>query len=468
MIVFEWKWTSAMRRLAAASIAVLAVAALAVAAAPTAPASHMEAQSLSVDTNGPSASASYDFEWRHGVGNAPAPAGSSYVFTFPAGFDVSGAALGSGSTLAGAAFTATVSVSGQAVTLADVSAGVVQGNQIAVVLDGIVNRTAAGSAAIAVQMLTPTSAVSSSGSFAATIANGPVASIEVTDPSGGPLGPQSAGQPFDVRVRALDEFGNLVNGTGGGPSFVGTVDLTSSARGSAGLGTTAAFAGGQVVQSVTLTEATDGAALTATVSGGSLSGAAEPFEVAPGPAHHLSVVQSPSGARSGEVLTPALVVEVRDEFGNVVTAATGPVRVALVGAGAQLSGTVEVDAVRGVATFDDLVLTGAGEGLSLQFTYVPGGLTAADTADTTTFALAAEPAPPAAAPPVAAPRVPTVPPASPPLGTAGAPAAGGPSGLALTGPASSAPIASMGVALLLAGVLLLRRSRHLTPSSQQG
>ena len=365
MKVLARSWSSPAGRFVAALTAVLAVAALSVVVAPSAQATHMESQSLTPSSSGPGATASYAFEWVHGTGNAPAPVGSSYRFTFPAGFDVSGVSLGSGS-ISGVPFTATVDVAGQVVTLTSISQGAAVGNAIRVVLDGVVNRTAAGTAFVAVQMLTPESSLSSGGSFSTTIANGPIDRLELTDSSGNPLGPQTAGQAVDLRIRALDEFGNLVNGTGGGPDFTGTVDLTSNARAAAGLGTTAAFSGGQVVHSVTLTEATDTATLTATVSGGALAATTAAFEIAPGPAHHLQVVQSPTGARSGEVLSPALVVEVRDEFDNLVTAATGPIRVELVGSGAELSGTVEAAAVLGVATFSDLRITGARDALALR------------------------------------------------------------------------------------------------------
>jgi hypothetical protein len=122
-----------------------------------------------------------------------------------------------------------------------------------------------------------------------------------------------------------------------------------------------------------------------------------------------------------------------------------------------------VPAVLGIATFPDLRVTGSGEGMSLRFTYVPGGLAAADTADSTTFSVGAlPPEPPVAPPPAApAPAAPEAPVPASPLGAAGAGAAAGPSELAFTGPAGSAPLVLLGAALTLAGVFVHRGSRRL-------
>lgn len=440
----------------------MAVTALSVVSPSVAQATHMDSTSVTASTSEAGATSSYTFEWMHGAGNGLAPAGSRLELTFPAGFDVSGASLGAGSTIGGSAFTADVSVAGQVVLVDDLSVDVVDGIAFDVVIDGVVNPTVVGPRSITVGVFFPGSApgdfahLSSYGSFPTSIHSGELASLELTDTSGAALGAQIAGQAFHVRIRARDAYGNLLDGTGGGPS-VSSVDLTSSTGGSAGLGPTAALSGGELFHSVTLTEATDAATLTAT--GGAVSGSSTAFPVAPAAAHHLTVVQAPADAHPGEVLAPSPVVEVRDEFENVVGSATGPVRVELVGSGgAVLSGTLEVPAVLGVATFDDLRVAGTGADLTLRFAYVPGGLVASDVVDSTPFRVAvpAVDPPTPSAPPTVGPTPPAAPTPAPeatPEATPGPIA--GPSALATTGATQVPFLVLLASVLLLAGMLVV-------------
>jgi autotransporter-associated beta strand protein len=67
---------------------------------------------------------------------------------------------------------------------------------------------------------------------------------------------------------------------------------------------------------------------------------------------------SPSGSQSGGPLSP-VVVRMLDSAGFVATSFHGPVTISLIGSGS-LSGTVTVNAVNGIATFDDLAITGTG------------------------------------------------------------------------------------------------------------
>jgi autotransporter-associated beta strand protein len=67
----------------------------------------------------------------------------------------------------------------------------------------------------------------------------------------------------------------------------------------------------------------------------------------------------PSSAQSGAALG-RVSVRAQDADGNTALGFNGPVSLSLLGDGT-LSGTLTVNAVNGVATFDDLVITGAGE-----------------------------------------------------------------------------------------------------------
>lgn len=90
----------------------------------------------------------------------------------------------------------------------------------------------------------------------------------------------------------------------------------------------------------------------------------------------LAVSTQPVGTIAGKTLS-AVQVQAQDSAGNLVTAFTGNVTVALSGsaAGATLAGTTTVAAVAGVATFSDLSIAKAGNGYTLTFSAT--GLTAA-------------------------------------------------------------------------------------------
>ncbi|MES2179726.1 MAG: cohesin domain-containing protein [Gemmatimonadota bacterium] len=99
------------------------------------------------------------------------------------------------------------------------------------------------------------------------------------------------------------------------------------------------------------------------------------------PASQIIVTQQPAGASTGNLLTTQPVVRVADGFGGTITAFNGPVTATLVGAGGVLSGTTTVNAVNGIATFTNLVVTGVGT-YSLAFSAT------ASTGTSATFAVA--------------------------------------------------------------------------------
>jgi len=84
-------------------------------------------------------------------------------------------------------------------------------------------------------------------------------------------------------------------------------------------------------------------------------------------AHALAFIAQPSDAATGDVITPAIQVAVRDTLGNTDPNFAGSVSITL-GAnptGAFLSGTTTVDVVSGVARFADLSLNKVGSGYTL-------------------------------------------------------------------------------------------------------
>jgi hypothetical protein len=93
--------------------------------------------------------------------------------------------------------------------------------------------------------------------------------------------------------------------------------------------------------------------------------------VSPAAADHLEFAQQPASATAGQVLPP-VTVRVEDRFGNLATDGSPDVTVALLNnpSGGTLKGTTSRMAQGGFATFDDLSITGAGSGCTLQATAV--------------------------------------------------------------------------------------------------
>jgi len=84
----------------------------------------------------------------------------------------------------------------------------------------------------------------------------------------------------------------------------------------------------------------------------------------------LLILQQPLTGTAGQILTPALLVGAADTLGRADTGFTGTITMALTTnpAGANLTGTRSVAAVRGIASFGDLVISKASSGYVLQAT----------------------------------------------------------------------------------------------------
>jgi hypothetical protein len=82
----------------------------------------------------------------------------------------------------------------------------------------------------------------------------------------------------------------------------------------------------------------------------------------------LVIIQQPLTGTAGEILTPAILVAAADTLGSLDTAFSATVTMALAtnNVGGRLSGTLGVAAVRGIASFGDLVLDKAGSGYVLR------------------------------------------------------------------------------------------------------
>lgn len=94
--------------------------------------------------------------------------------------------------------------------------------------------------------------------------------------------------------------------------------------------------------------------------------------ITPGPASKLGFLQQPSGIASGQTMTPALTVAIQDQFGNIVTTASGTIALSVDPGGPTgwaLGGTGSESTVDGVATFANLQVTtttGAKTGVKIK------------------------------------------------------------------------------------------------------
>jgi hypothetical protein len=84
--------------------------------------------------------------------------------------------------------------------------------------------------------------------------------------------------------------------------------------------------------------------------------------IKPGAVAKLVIAKQPTSGVVGVALSPALVVDLEDSFGNIVTSSTNSAFAALASepSGAKLTGKTTVKAVAGVLTFSDLILSKAG------------------------------------------------------------------------------------------------------------
>jgi len=96
------------------------------------------------------------------------------------------------------------------------------------------------------------------------------------------------------------------------------------------------------------------------------------FNITPATANSLVYVQSPTNGSAGSALSPAVVVDIKDSFGNIVTSDNSLVTINVFSGPGALSGTASVHASSGVATFSNLIFTGAG---TYKIQPTDGGLT---------------------------------------------------------------------------------------------
>jgi hypothetical protein len=182
----------------------------------------------------------------------------------------------------------------------------------------------------------------------------------------------TAGQPIipAVTVEILDQFNNVLTNDNSDTitlslNGVGTLNGTLTQMVSSGVAT---------FGDLSINQAGTGYMLNAN-STGIAQITSNAFAITAAAADHLLFLQQPTDTAAGQTISP-VVVQVVDQFGNVVTNYSGAVTLSLNDnpmTGATLRGTLTVTVVNGLATFSDLSIDLAGTGYTLHAA-IGGGL----------------------------------------------------------------------------------------------
>jgi autotransporter-associated beta strand protein len=171
-----------------------------------------------------------------------------------------------------------------------------------------------------------------------------------------------------IVVDVEDQFGNIVTND----SSNVTLTVASGPGSASGTVTVAASGGVAMLSDIILDTAGD---YTLNVSDGSLTSATSgDFTVTPAAASQLVYDVQPSDVTAGVANSPSIVVDVEDQFGNIVSGDSSNVTLSVASGPGSLSGTVTVAAGSGVATLSNVILDTAGD---YTLTASDGGLTSA-------------------------------------------------------------------------------------------
>jgi hypothetical protein len=189
----------------------------------------------------------------------------------------------------------------------------------------------------------------------------------------------TAGTPFDVTVKAVDPFGQTALGYRGIAQFTSSDPLTVPQDLPGNYTFTSADAGQHTFTNGVTLKTAGSQTVTATDTGtSSISGSAA-VSVNPAAADHLLFLQQPTDTAAGQAISPAVMVAVVDQFGNVLTDENTDTVTLTIGtnpSGGTLSGTLTLTVSGGIAAFDDLSIDLAADGYTLHATTT--SLTAAD------------------------------------------------------------------------------------------
>ena len=157
-----------------------------------------------------------------------------------------------------------------------------------------------------------------------------------------------------ITVDVEDQFGNIVTSD----SSSVTLTVASGPGSASGTLTVAASDGIATFSNVKFDTAGN---YTLAASDGSLTPAtSSSFAVSPAAASKVVYAVQPSNVTAGVADSPSIVVDVEDQFGNIVTTDSSNVTLAVGSGPGSLSGTLTVAASSGIATFSNVKLNTAG------------------------------------------------------------------------------------------------------------
>jgi predicted outer membrane repeat protein len=160
-----------------------------------------------------------------------------------------------------------------------------------------------------------------------------------------------AGTTFSLPVTAVDGIGNVATSYSSNPVF-SLIDAPDGVT----LGGTFSSSFTEGVGNINGLAQDTAGTYTLQSSLGDVS-----FNIIAGAANKLDFLQTPPMLSAGATSSPVIRVDVEDRYGNMVTTDDSSITLSIASpAGAQLDGVVTVDAVNGVATFDQVFTTQLG------------------------------------------------------------------------------------------------------------
>ena len=171
-----------------------------------------------------------------------------------------------------------------------------------------------------------------------------------------------------IQVELRDASNNLVTSATNSVTVSLGTDPSSGAATLGGTLTVSAVAGVATFSDLTLDDIQNG--YTLSFASGSLTPVvSNSFNITQAPATQVVFTQDPTDALAGDILNPAITVELRDAAGNLVTSETSNVTLGIgtdpSSGNATLGGTITVAAVAGIATFNDITVDKAFSGYTL-------------------------------------------------------------------------------------------------------
>jgi uncharacterized repeat protein (TIGR03803 family) len=161
-----------------------------------------------------------------------------------------------------------------------------------------------------------------------------------------------------ITVDLEDRFGNIITTL----SSNVTLALNTFPKGGSLSGTTTVKAVKGVATFTGLSMKIAGAYTLKATAGSAFADVSQSITITPAAAAKLVFAQQPTTGTHGVALSPVFIVDVEDAFGNIVTASSASIVLALSSnpAGGVLGGTLTIKAVKGIATFGAQTLSKAG------------------------------------------------------------------------------------------------------------